>query len=71
MSVGISETESGIDVKGLHRESFSFEGEVDVRRLLADACDNRCSHTLPVGGSIGMKFILKTIKFINMFFFVF
>ena len=52
LSVGISETEVGIGVKGIHREVISAHGEVELRRMLADACDNRCCHTLPVGGSI-------------------
>lgn len=42
--------EDGIVVQGLSRHIIT--SEVQLRTLFRDACDNRASHTLPVGGSI-------------------
>jgi len=42
--------EDGVIVHGLQSETIA--DEMDLRRLLIDACDNRASHTLPPGGSI-------------------
>jgi hypothetical protein len=42
--------EEGVMVQGLQSEPIM--DEMDLRRLLLDACENRASHTLPPGGSI-------------------
>lgn len=39
--------EEGVTVQGLQSEPIM--DEMDLRRLLIDACDNRASHTLPPG----------------------
>ena len=41
--------EEGVIVQGLQSEAIM--DEMDLRRLLLDACDNRASHTLPPGKS--------------------
>src|SRR5947207_1637726 len=42
--------ESGVVALGIYKETVS--DELTLRRLLGEACENRASHTLPVGGSI-------------------
>jgi len=42
--------EDGMAVQGIHKELFT--NEVGLRRMFADACENRASHVLPVGGGI-------------------
>lgn len=42
--------EEGIQVKSIQKELVL--GEADLRRLLVDACNNRGTHSLPVGASI-------------------
>ncbi len=42
--------EDGTVVAGIHKETIT--DEMELRRMLIDACDNRATHVLPVGGSI-------------------
>lgn len=49
LNVSVSSDE-GIMVAGLHHERV--KDEMDLRRLMLDACENRASHTLPVGASM-------------------
>lgn len=49
LNVSVSSDE-GIMVAGLHHERV--KDEMDLRRLLIDSCENRASHTLPVGASL-------------------
>lgn len=42
--------EEGIVVQGLSKHILT--SETQLRTLLRDSCDNRASHTLPVGGSV-------------------
>jgi hypothetical protein len=44
--------EEGVMVQGLQSEAIM--DEMDLRRLLLDACDNRASHTLPPGECNGL-----------------
>jgi hypothetical protein len=42
--------EEGISMQAIHKETITDERE--LRRILIDACDNRASHVLPLGGGI-------------------
>ncbi|RYH26682.1 hypothetical protein EON65_14250 [archaeon] len=46
----VNTLEDGVVVQGLHKETIV--DEVTLRRLLAEACDNRATYGLPVGGNI-------------------
>lgn len=49
LSVSIS-AEEGVIIQGLHKEPIA--DEMALRRAMAEACDNRASHTLPPGASM-------------------
>ena len=49
LNVAVS-AEEGVAVPGLYRENV--RDEMALRRLFTDACENRASHTLPLGASI-------------------
>lgn len=49
MQVSVS-IEEGMVVRPLHKQPVS--DELELRRLLVDACENRACHTLPVGATI-------------------
>jgi len=49
LAVSVSADE-GVNVPGLHKEGV--RDEMGMRRLFMDACENRASHTLPLGASI-------------------
>lgn len=49
--LGVSVTaEEGVTIHGLHKQTIT--SELQLRGLFGESCDNRASHTLPVGGSI-------------------
>ena len=55
--------EEGVVVPGLHKESL--RDEAGLRRLLIEACENRASHTQPLGASIDTSAALWEISLIQ------
>lgn len=52
--------EEGVVVPGLHKEGV--RDEISLRRLFVEACENRASHTLPLGASIDTSAALWEIS---------
>ena len=64
--------EEGVTVQGLQSEAIM--DEMDLRRLLLDACDNRASHTLPPGllllFNIGSLYVFSIFVYLLIILFI-
>ncbi len=57
-------TEDGMIVRGLQRELIS--DEVGLRKALFDACENRVSHSQPVGGNIDTSIAVFQLDLVQL-----
>eukprot|EP01038_Epipyxis_sp_PR26KG_P004274 gene4274-6053_t len=51
--------DNGVTIPGLHKETIV--DEIEMRRLISDACENRASHNVPIGGGIDTSSVIFEI----------